>query len=41
VRILNWRVRTRAALTIPFFLILLIATQMGQKARKWLGKPVD
>ena len=41
VRILNWRVRTRAALTIPFFLTLLIATQMGQKVRKWLNKPVD
>ena len=41
VRILHWHVMARAALTIPFFLTLLIATQVGRKVRKWLGKPVD
>jgi radical SAM superfamily enzyme YgiQ (UPF0313 family) len=40
-RILNWRVKARALLTIPFFLILLIATQVGRKMRKWLGMPVN
>ena len=40
-RILHWRVRTRAALMIPFFLTRLIAMQVGRKVRKWLGKPVD
>ena len=39
-RILNWRVKARAVLTIPFFLMLLIATQFGRKVRKWLGRPV-
>ncbi|MGA2622071.1 MAG: radical SAM protein [Thermoguttaceae bacterium] len=37
--LLNWRVRTRAALTIPVFVAQLIATQARRKARKWLGKP--
>ena len=40
VRVLNWRVKARAVLTIPVFLTLLIATQVGRKAWKWLGKPV-
>ncbi len=40
-RILHWRVKARAALTIPIFLTLLIATQVGRKVRKWLGKPVN
>ena len=41
VRILNWRVKARAVLTIPCFLTLLVATQLGRKMRKWLGKPVS
>jgi hypothetical protein len=39
LRILHWRVRTRALLTIPAFLTLLIATQADRKLRKWLGNP--
>lgn len=39
--ILNWRVKARAVLTIPVFLTLLVATQVGRKVRKWLGRPVD
>ena len=39
LRILHWRVMARAALTIPVFLTLLIATQADRKLRKWLGKP--
>ncbi len=40
VRLLNWRVRTRALMTVPVFLTLLIATQFAHKLRKWLGKIV-
>ena len=40
-RILHPRVKAKAALTIPFFLTLLIATQVGQKVRRWMGKPVN
>lgn len=40
-RILNWRVKAKALLTIPVFLTLLVATQTHRKLRKWLGKPVD
>jgi len=40
-RILHWRVKARAVLTIPFFLTLLIATQVSRKVRKRLGKPVN
>ena len=38
LRIVRGRVVARAALTIPAFLTLLIATQMGRKARKWFGR---
>ena len=38
IRILNWRVKARAVLTIPFFLTLLLSTQVSRKLRKWLGK---
>ena len=37
VRILNWRVKARAVLTIPVFLTWLIATQAGRKLSKWLA----
>ncbi len=37
LRILHWRVMARAALTIPVFLTLLIATQAARKVRKWMG----
>ncbi len=40
-RILNWRVKTRALLTIPAFLTLLVAKQVHHKVRKWMGKPVN
>jgi hypothetical protein len=40
-RILHWRVKARAVLTIPVFLTRLIATQVGRKMCKWLGKPVN
>jgi wyosine [tRNA(Phe)-imidazoG37] synthetase (radical SAM superfamily) len=38
LRILDWRILARAALTIPVFLTLLIVTQANQKVRKWMGK---
>ena len=41
LRILRWRVTLKAALTIPIFLTLLIATQMERKLRKWMGWPAD
>jgi radical SAM superfamily enzyme YgiQ (UPF0313 family) len=37
LRILHWRVLARAALTIPVFLTLLIATQVDRKVRKWMS----
>jgi hypothetical protein len=37
-RLLNWRVKARALVTIPVFLTLLIARQIGHKVRKWLAK---
>jgi radical SAM superfamily enzyme YgiQ (UPF0313 family) len=39
-RILNWRVKSRALVTIPIFLAGLVATQMQRKTLKWLGRPV-
>ena len=39
VRILHGRMLAKAALTIPTFLSLLIATQAGRKLRKWWRKP--
>ena len=41
LRILHWRVKAKAVLTIPVFLTLLIATQADRKVRKWMGKPVN
>jgi hypothetical protein len=40
IRSLHWRVVSKAALTIPFFLTALFATQAYQKLHRWLGKPV-
>ncbi len=40
LRILRWRMLAGAALTIPFFLVKLIAMQTVRKTRKWMGKPV-
>jgi radical SAM superfamily enzyme YgiQ (UPF0313 family) len=40
-RALHWRVKARALLTMPFFLAMLIATQVGHKTRKWRNKPAD
>ncbi len=34
LRILHWRVKAKALLTIPVFLTLLIVTQMSRKLRK-------
>ena len=39
LQILHWRVLASAALTIPVFLTLLIATQVERKLRKLMGKP--
>jgi hypothetical protein len=41
LRIMHWRVMSKAALTIPVFLTLLIASQAYRKVRKWMGKPVN
>ncbi len=38
VRILNWRFKARALLTVPPFLTVLIATQLARRVRKWIGK---
>ena len=35
-RILNWRVKAKALLTIPVFLASLIARQTGRRIKKWL-----
>ena len=40
-RILNWRVKARAVLTIPVFLTLLIATQMDRKCPQVAGQTVQ
>jgi hypothetical protein len=40
LRIMHWRVKAKALLTIPVFLTLLIVTQAHRKMRKWMGKPV-
>jgi radical SAM superfamily enzyme YgiQ (UPF0313 family) len=37
-RVLNWRVKAKALLTIPIFVAMLIATQVRRKVRKWQGK---
>jgi len=34
----RWRVMAKAALTLPIFLTLLVATQKDRKLRKWIGK---
>ena len=39
LRIVNWRVKAKAALTVPGFLAVLLATQTMRKVRKWLGLP--
>ncbi|MGA2265152.1 MAG: radical SAM protein [Phycisphaerae bacterium] len=38
LRILNWRVKARAALTMPVFLTTLLATQAAWRVRKWTGR---
>ena len=38
-RILNWRVKAKALLTIPFFLALLIATQVRRQGAQVAGHP--
>jgi radical SAM superfamily enzyme YgiQ (UPF0313 family) len=38
MRIVNWRVKLKALLTIPVFLTLLVATQIGHKLRKWMAR---
>ncbi len=39
-RVLTWRVKAKALLTMPFFVTMLIATQTVRKTRKWLGIPL-
>ena len=36
MRVLTWRVKAKALLTIPRFLTLLLATQVHRKLRKWI-----
>ena len=38
VRIANWRLRAKAAVSIPGFLAILVATQAMRKVRKWIGR---
>jgi len=38
LRIMNWRVKAKAALTVPGFLAILLATQAIRKVRKWMGR---
>jgi anaerobic magnesium-protoporphyrin IX monomethyl ester cyclase len=40
-RHVGWRMKVRAASSIPLFLAALVATQADRKLRKWLGKPPD
>ena len=37
-RILNWRLKARALVTIPPFLMLIIATEVARRVRKWRRK---
>ena len=37
IRIMNWRVTVKAALTVPGFLAILLTTQAIRKVRKWMG----
>lgn len=39
IRILHWRVKARAVLTIPLFLAMLVGKQADRKVRKWMSKP--
>jgi radical SAM superfamily enzyme YgiQ (UPF0313 family) len=39
LRVLHWRVKAKALLTMPTFLTLLLATQLDHKLRKWIGRP--
>ncbi len=41
LRILHWRVKAKALVTIPFFLGVLVATQVNRKVRKWIGTPAE
>ena len=40
-RILNWRVKARALLTIPLFLTRILATQVGRNLRHRRSKPAN
>jgi hypothetical protein len=37
-RLLHWRVKARALLTIPAFLTRLIGTQTHRKLRQWMKR---
>ncbi len=41
LRVAQPRVMAKAALTIPAFLAVLIATQVERKMRRWLGRPLN
>ena len=41
LRAVHWHVLAKGAVTLPIFLMLLIATQANRKMRKWFGKLVD
>ncbi len=41
LRIMHRRVMSKALLTIPVFLTMLLATQAFQKVHKWMGKPAN
>ncbi len=38
LRVVHWQMKAKGVLTIPLFLMLLVATQMRRKLRKWLDK---
>ena len=40
-RLLQRRVKAKALVTVPLFLTLLVATQMGRKTHKWLDRPAS
>ncbi|MBI2477448.1 MAG: hypothetical protein HYV60_01970, partial [Planctomycetia bacterium] len=40
-RILTWRLKARALVTIPPFLVQLVAGEVTRRVRKWFGKQAN